>query len=89
MPFYRYGVPGADCVAHLNIRGKKPACCRMPRREYDRVLPGDMGCCSRMSVALCDAPGCDVPICEHHRTRHVAKGNVDFCPEHKHLAEVL
>jgi hypothetical protein len=39
-----------------------------------------------MSVALCDAPGCDVPICEFHQTKHPTKSNTDYCPKHKEMA---
>lgn len=40
-----------------------------------------------MSVALCDAPGCDLNICELHRTKHAMKENTDYCPEHKEMAK--
>jgi hypothetical protein len=42
--------------------------------------------CGRMSVALCDTPGCDKPICEKHRTKHATKANTDFCVDHQSMA---
>jgi hypothetical protein len=84
MPFYRYGNPGEDTAAHLNFGRKAgPARCVMPRFEKDDPGIGQM--CGRMSVALCDAPQCDKPICDLHRTRHTKKANTDFCPDHKHM----
>jgi hypothetical protein len=93
MPWYRIGEPGHDHAAHLNF-GRKggPAPCKAA------ALPGDnraIGAgCFRTSIALCDGPvgtdldgtplTCDMPICEHHRTK--AGDNVDYCPRHQHLA---
>lgn len=99
MPFYRYGDPGQDGVAHFNF-GRKPgpASCRCARDPKDDPRRGDN--CGRMSVALCDAPGrptyqgpgatattCSRPVCELHRVKHRSKPNTDFCPEHAALAE--
>lgn len=83
--FYRYGDPGKDTIVHLNT-GHKPSGerCRMPRFEKDNPQWGDL--CGRRSVALCDAPKCDIPICELHRTRHPSQENTDFCSEHKDMA---
>lgn len=83
--FYRLGRPGEDTIAHINT-GRKSSGerCRMPRFEQDNPQWGDL--CGRMSVALCDAPQCDAPICELHRTRHQSKPNVDFCSAHKAMA---
>lgn len=85
--FYRMGEPGQDCFAHINT-GRKASGerCRLERFEKDDPAWSN---CGRMSVALCDAPGCDAPICERHRTRHVSKPNTDFCTAHKELAGVL
>lgn len=85
MGFYRFGKPGEDHVAHLNFGGRRsPQQCAMPRFEKDN---GELGArCGRASVALCDAPGCDKPICELHRTRHASKANTDYCPEHAGFA---
>lgn len=85
MPFYRYGNPGEDTWAHLNF-GRKggPSRCVSPRFEKDQAAISEM--CGRMSVALCDATGCDKPMCELHRTKHNTKTNTDFCPNHKEMA---
>lgn len=85
MPFYRIGEPGKDSFAHLNMgRRAGPAICTCDRFPNDN--PSNGRWCGRMSVALCDAPRCDRPMCELHRTKHATKGNTDFCPEHKDLA---
>jgi hypothetical protein len=85
--FYRFGDPGEDTVAHINTgRRASGEKCRMPKFEKDDPQFGDL--CGRMSVALCDAPGCDVPICKLHRTRHAKKSNTDFCPDHKEMGNV-
>lgn len=85
MPFYRIGEPGEDSWAHLNMGRKAgPAPCIMPAFALDDHKIGQT--CARMSVALCDAPSCDRPVCEGHRTRHATKSNTDFCPEHKEMA---
>src|ERR1041384_2136562 len=88
MPFYRYGKPGEDTVVHLNYGGRRrgPAQCRMPRFDNDQAEMGNI--CGRQSVALCDSPGCDISICELHRTKHATKPNTDYCSEHKSLAGV-
>lgn len=84
--FYRYGAPGEDTVAHINTgRRASGAKCVMPRFEKDNPRFGEI--CGRMSVALCDAPKCDVPICELHRTKHQTKHNTDFCPDHAAMAK--
>jgi hypothetical protein len=85
MPFYRYGDPGSDTTAHLNFGRKSgPQRCAMPKFPQDNP---DLGyVCGRMSVALCDAPGCDIPMCELHRTRHATKPNTDYCSDHKEMA---
>lgn len=83
--FYRFGDPGEDSVAHLNTGRKHYEKCAMPRFEKDNPALGEG--CGRMSVALCDAPGCDKPICRLHRTEHPMKANTDYCPEHKALAQ--
>lgn len=81
--WYRFGDPGEDTIAHLNT-GRKGSSdpCGAPRFEKDAPnLPfGDR--CGRMSVALCDHPHCDLPICRLHRTKHPTKPNTDFCPKH-------
>jgi hypothetical protein len=83
--FYRWGEPGADTIAHINTgRKSSGAKCAMPRFEKDNAELGPM--CGRMSVALCDAPGCDKPMCSLHRTRHATKPNTDYCSEHVELA---
>lgn len=87
MPFYRYGDPGEDTWAHLNFGKRAPRPCVMPAFPEDNKAIGLM--CSRMSVALCDSKGCDKPICELHRTRHVTKSNTDFCTDHKEEASKL
>lgn len=83
--FYRFGDPGEDIIAHINT-GRKSSGekCRMPRFPQDDPKLGDI--CGRISVALCDAPGCDAPICKLHCTRHASKPNTDFCSDHKELA---
>lgn len=84
MPFYRYGAPGEDTWAHLNF-GRKggPLQCAMPAFPQDNHEIGPK--CGRQSVALCDAPKCDKPICELHRTKHQMKADTDFCPDHQEL----
>ena len=83
--FYRLGEPGSDTVAHINTgRRSSGEKCAMPRFEKDNPQWGEM--CGRMSVAFCDAPGCDKPICTLHRTRHATKTNTDFCSEHAELS---
>lgn len=79
--FYRIGEPGEDAVAHINT-GRRPSGerCQMPRFENDNPQWGDV--CGRISVALCDAPGCDKPICAKHRMKHPTKANTDFCSDH-------
>lgn len=79
--FYRFGDPGSDTVAHINT-GRKASGdkCRFPRFEKDDPQLGNL--CGRMSVALCDVPGCDRPMCKLHRTKHPTKANTDFCPDH-------
>ena len=85
MPFYRYGIPGEDTSVHLNF-GRKggPRQCTMEKFPEDNGRIGMM--CGRPSVALCDAPGCDKPICAMHCTKHPTKANTDFCSDHKELA---
>jgi hypothetical protein len=83
--FYRWGEPGYDTIAHINTGQKASGDkCRMPRFEKDNPQFGDI--CGRMSVALCDAPGCDKPMCSMHRTRHTTKLNTDYCTEHAGMA---
>ena len=85
MAFYRWGAPGEDSVAHIRFdRRGGPARCVLPRFPEDDPKVGNL--CARMSVALCDGPGCDRPICELHRTKHATKPDTDFCPDHKGLA---
>jgi len=93
MPFYRTEDGGG--TFHLNTGRRRRAIappCRAPR------LPGDApdigSICGRLSVALCDAPAgqdldgklltCDMPICQHHRTK--GGPDLDYCPRHEHLA---
>jgi len=84
--FYRLGNPGEDTIAHINTGSRRSGeKCKMRRFERDDPQWGDI--CGRMSVALCDAPKCDKPICELHRTKHKNKANTDFCPNHKAMAE--
>lgn len=87
MPMYRIGKPGEDCAAHVNLgRRRGSPQCAMPAREGDDLGLGRK--CARMSVALCDSPGCDKPICEYCRTKHVSKPDTDFCPDHAALAKL-
>lgn len=85
MPFYRMDDgAGGTFAAHVNF-GRKggPAPCVAHDVELDER-------CSRMSVALCDAPAgktvagrpltCDAPICAKHRTS--VGPNLDHCPRH-------
>lgn len=75
------GKPGEDCWAHINTgRRSSGEKCRLPRFEKDDPKIGSI--CGRMSVALCDYPGCDIPMCELHRVKHKTKPNTDFCPNH-------
>jgi hypothetical protein len=84
--FYRFGEPGEDVTVHLNTgRRSTAAPCAMPRFPEDDPQFGTI--CGRMSIALCDAPKCDIPICERHRTKHRTRLNTDFCPQHKALAK--
>jgi hypothetical protein len=83
MPWLRVGPPGSDTVAILCGKNVTQGCL-MPRLPEDTA--GNASRCYRMTVALCDAPGCDKPICERHRTKHRTKPNTDFCPEHQDLA---
>ncbi len=79
--WFRIGDPGNDTIAHINTGGKRSEKrCVSPRFEKDDRKLGSI--CGRMSVALCDSPGCDKPMCELHRTKHATKPNTDFCPEH-------
>ncbi len=83
--FYRIGEPGEDTVAHINTgRRSSGQKCVMDRFPADNSQWGPV--CGRMSVALCDAPGCDKPICGKHRTKHATKANTDFCSDHESLA---
>jgi hypothetical protein len=85
--FYRFGKPGEDTFVHLNTgRRSSGAQCAMPRFEQDNPQWGET--CGRMSAALCDAPGCDAPMCALHRTKHVSKPNTDFCTHHAAMAEL-
>ena len=86
MPFYRMGAPGEDTAAHLNFGSRRavPGRCAMPKFPEDDAGLGRS--CGRMSVALCDGPACDKPICELHRTKHTTKPDTDYCPDHKGLA---
>lgn len=79
--WYRYGDPGEDTVAHINT-GRKSSGerCVSPCFPKDNHKLGYM--CGRMSVALCDHPKCDEPMCALHRTKHDTKENTDFCPKH-------
>ena len=87
MPWYRIGKPGEDALAHLNLgRRAGPAQCAMPTFAQDDHKIGNK--CGRQSVALCDGPGCDAPICEFHRTKHRTKADTDYCPAHSHLADL-
>ena len=83
--WYRYGDPGEDTIAHINT-GRKPSGerCAMPRFGKDNPQWGDG--CGRRSIALCDATGCDKPICELHRAKHPTKPNTDFCTQHASMA---
>lgn len=48
--------------------------------------------CDQPAQYLCDAPGCDAPMCPQHRNKigHLCyrgknknlSGTIDFCPEH-------
>lgn len=58
---------------------------RMPHFEKDNPQWGHL--CGRMSVALCDSKGCDIPICELHRVKHSTKANTDFCLDHAEEAK--
>lgn len=85
MGFYRFGDPGEDTVAHLNFGSKRgPQKCVMAKFPKDNEQFGQI--CGRTSVALCDSPGCDKPICELHRIKHPSKTNTDFCLDHVDLA---
>ena len=85
--FYRWGEPGSDTIAHINTGRKSSGQkCRMPRFEKDSSEYGDL--CGRMSIALCDSKGCDIPICKLHRVRHASKTNTDFCLTHRSEALV-
>jgi hypothetical protein len=85
--FYRFGKPGEDTWAHINTgrRGSAKPCemCRF-KKDNPNLPFEDM--CGRMSVALCDAPGCDKPICDLHRTKHPTKADTDFCTAHAPMA---
>ena len=65
-------LPDGWRMAHI-CRGRKAGSspCAMRRFPEDNAEYGEG--CGRMSVALCDAPGCDKPVCELHRTRHTTK----------------
>ena len=83
--WYRYGNPGEDIIVHINTgRKSSGANCASPRFENDDPKLGRI--CGRMSVALCDYPRCDAPMCELHRTKHSTIADTDFCPEHKSAA---
>lgn len=78
--FYRMGKPGEDSIYHINTgRRSSGERCASPRFEKDNP---QWEICGRMSVALCDFPRCDKPMCDLHRTKHSTKANTDFCPEH-------
>lgn len=87
MPFYRYGPPGGDIWVHLRFGAKSrvPQNCVSPAFPEDNHKTGHL--CARSAVALCDAPGCDKPICELHRTMHKSKDNTDFCPDHEGMKD--
>lgn len=84
MPWYR--TDDGQGVMHLCIRGKRgsPEACRAPRLEGDDPAHGES--CGRMGGKLCDAPHCDLPLCDRHAT-HVPGKDRDYCPRHTHLAE--
>lgn len=84
--FYRFGKPGEDCVVHVKTaRSCSAERCASPRFPDDSPKGGSR--CNRMAVALCDATGCDAPMCDLHRTADQLRPNTDFCPEHKDIAE--
>lgn len=83
--YYRIGKPGEDMMAHLNFGGRRHAGSCTERRFPDDDVRYGQGC-GRVSIALCDADGCDRPICDLHRTKHATKANTDYCSEHKALA---
>lgn len=84
--FYRWGEPGSDTMAHINTgRRSSGARCRMPRLEKDDPQLGSL--CGRMSVALCDSKGCDIPICKLHLVKHPTRANTDFCLNHANEAK--
>ncbi len=83
--FYRFGKPGEDTFVHLNT-GRKPSVDPCVMRRFDEDNPRNGSRCGRMSVALCDEPGCDKPICDLHRTKHPTRVNTDFCEFHKDSA---
>lgn len=86
MGWYRIGAPGMDTVALICRGNKSVKQCQAPRFDEDDSKHGPN--CGRMSVALCDGPKCDLPICDMHRTRHQVKYDTDYCPSHKGLASV-
>lgn len=83
--FYRIGKAGEDTVAHINT-GRRSSGERCASQCHEKDDPTFGPLCGRMSVALCDSPGCDKPMCELHRTKHATKANTDFCPAHTELA---
>ncbi|MBI1353243.1 MAG: hypothetical protein GC160_02775 [Acidobacteria bacterium] len=85
--WFRIGKPGEDWLAHVHARGKTSqyCVCVSPRFPEDKAEYGPA--CGRMVVALCDATGCDAPMCELHRTKDPVLPNTDFCPKHKEIAE--
>lgn len=83
--FYRLGKPGEDSYVHLNTgRKSSGAACVSPRFKIDDP---QWELCRRPSVALCDQPGCDAPMCELHRAKHQSRANTDYCPLHKEAAD--
>lgn len=83
--FYRIGAPGEDALVHLNT-GRKPSGKRCEADRFEKDDPQIGESCGRQSVILCDGPGCDIPVCELHRTKHQTKPDTDYCPDHKELA---
>lgn len=87
MPFYRMGDPGQDETVHINYGGNQrraPGKCLCNKFPEDRPAHGYV--CGRPATLLCDGPGCDLPICQDHATRHPTRGNTDYCPKCSHMA---
>jgi hypothetical protein len=81
MPWYRMG----HAMVHIrmgNRRAKPPPAC-----GFFVTVKGERVRCMAMTCALCDWPGCDVPMCKDHALK--LGPDLDVCPTHNHRKGLL